>query len=568
MKQSSSIVSQCLMAVLAASSVHCSRQEIPQQNIRKHSPQSETDVGYVVSGIKADELANLVQMNPDATVRTVNLQHQIYEIFNSSENEIRSFSDSAEIQKNSFTRFHQQDVFESKRLFAELAEAKGSDIDLKKCKHTADSPDILVEAKIIEQKSGVIQKGETISLSLAQTKPIKGSHLKFAWGVTPPLGSLQEQELINGSELNYKPDTMGSYSLLALAQDDENNCGFQMGAFVVTGNEKYLGNWAQRNLKFDKVFPLKPFTQIEFMKSIEAWKISKGDGQIIAVIDGGVNYNHVALANNILVNENEIPDNGKDDDGNGFVDDYVGYDFANSDAYPYDDNGHGSHVSGLAASSFFGMAPNAKILAVKALSPLGGDDASIIGAIYYAVDRGARILNLSLGNYSNLNKALSKAIDYANKHGSILLVAAGNGHPTLKVPTDNDKMPFYPASMPQENVIAVAASSPGHSLASYSNFGAKSVEVVAPGGDGPDDLLMSSFSENAAGMFLVGESGTSMACPIVAGVVAQMLALKPKLTVTEIREILLKSGEKDPGLVGKVISERQLNALDALNNTK
>src|SRR5690606_16981905 len=132
------------------------------------------------------------------------------------------------------------------------------------------------------------------------------------------------------------------------------------------------------------------------------------------------------------------------------IDDVVGYDFANSDSFPFDDQGHGSHVAGLTASSVTGLAKKARILSVKALGPSGGDIASIVGGSFYAVDNGAKVLNMSFGNYGAPHPKLVEAMDYAEEKGVIVVAASGNGHPMFGIGMNTDVMPNFPSSFPHE----------------------------------------------------------------------------------------------------------------------
>jgi len=217
----------------------------------------------------------------------------------------------------------------------------------------------------------------------------------------------------------------------------------------------------------------------------EAWDITKGSGNIIiAIVDSGVAYDHPDLAGNKWINTKElngIP--GVDDDGNGFVDDVYGWDFVDKDGYPVDYDSHGTHVAGIIASNgnnglgITGIMWSAKIMPVRFLGVSGaGDVAKAAEAIIYAADNGARIINASWGGYDD-SITLYNAIDYARTKNVIFVAAAGNET------NNNDINPFYPASFNLPNIISVAASDNNDRRAYFSNYGANSVHLAAPGVD-------------------------------------------------------------------------------------
>lgn len=233
-----------------------------------------------------------------------------------------------------------------------------------------------------------------------------------------------------------------------------------------------------------------------------AWELETGSpAMVIAVIDSGVAFDHPDLAGNIWTNPGEIPDNGRDDDGNGYVDDIHGWDFVNGDANPSDysrdlyGNGHGTHVAGIIAArgdngrGVVGVMWQAAIMPLQIFDIYESDsyrDAviqsfNIIAAIRYAVDNGARIVNCSFGGpaYSVIQE---NALRDAHEAGVLVVAAAGNDG------RDNDLEPTYPAAYDLPNIIAVAATDDHDELASYSNYGTRSVDVAAPGGSSGDRI--------------------------------------------------------------------------------
>ncbi|MGB3493119.1 MAG: S8 family peptidase [Elainellaceae cyanobacterium] len=287
----------------------------------------------------------------------------------------------------------------------------------------------------------------------------------------------------------------------------------------------------------------------------EAWDISTGQDVVVAVIDSGVDYTHPDLAQNMWVNTGETPNNGIDDDGNGFVDDYYGYDFANDDSDPFDDDGHGTHVAGTIAAvgdndiGVVGVAPNAKIMALKFLDASGfGETFDAIQAIEYAILMGADISNNSWGG-SFYSAALEDAIAAANDAGQLFVTAAGNSS------SNNNIFPSYPANYDFDNVISVASTDANDELSWFSNVGSTSVDLAAPGSD-----IYSTIPGGGYASF----NGTSMASPHVAGVAALLLAQNPDLTASEIKQKILDSVDPLDALDGLTASGGRLNAYNAL----
>ena len=286
----------------------------------------------------------------------------------------------------------------------------------------------------------------------------------------------------------------------------------------------------------------------------EAWDISTGSGSVVvAVIDTGVLYSHSDLASNIWNNTGEIPDNGIDDDGNGYVDDIRGWDFANNDNDPTDDHSHGTHVSGTIGAvgnngiGVAGINWQVKIMPLKAFNSAGSGFLSAeIDAIEYANKKGAVVISNSWGGGS-FSQSLKDVID---ESPAVVVCAAGNSA------TDNDATPFYPAGYSSPNIIAVAASDHNDALASFSNFGSGSVDLAAPG----SSILSTT---NATGTYIY-KSGTSMATPHVSGVAALVKAVNQSLSSAETITIILSTVDAKSSLSGKVATGGRLNAYQAV----
>lgn len=289
----------------------------------------------------------------------------------------------------------------------------------------------------------------------------------------------------------------------------------------------------------------------------EAWDLSTGTNSIIAVIDTGVDYNHPDLASNIWTNPGEIANNGVDDDGNGLIDDTRGWDFANNDNNPMDDNRHGTHVAGIIAArgnnavGVTGVNWSARIMPLKFLTATGsGTTASAIRSLQYAVRMGAKISNNSWGGGAR-SQALFDAISAANTAGHLFVAAAGNAG------VNTDTTPSYPASFDLPNIVSVTATDSSNRLPAFANTGPLSVDLSAPG-----VAILSTTPNNAYASL----SGTSMAAPFASGVAGLVLAANPTLTMPALKAALLNSVDPVAGLAGRVLSGGKINAFNALRS--
>jgi beta propeller repeat protein len=340
------------------------------------------------------------------------------------------------------------------------------------------------------------------------------------------------------------------------------------------------GSWGQ---------PYADLWGLERIHAQEAWAYTRGEGAVIAVVDSGLDYMHPDMADNVWVNPGEDLDgdgratdadrNGVDDDGNGFVDDLIGFDFQNSldangdgdyddpedlsDADPFDDGGHGTHVSGTAAAvggngiGMLGVAPRAKVMALKSFPASGSAASSVLArAIVYAADNGADVINTSWScpDRCSTNPLIDEAVAYAHALGTVVVDSAGNR---------GDDVVFYSPEK-SGNEIVVAASNEDDSHAPFSNVGFL-LDVTAPGaglqraGDPfATRAILSLLSSGAPPQFSAGlrvgtgylrEAGTSMSAPHVAGVVALVRSLHPDMTPDDVRA-LLRATARDVGPAG------------------
>ncbi len=297
----------------------------------------------------------------------------------------------------------------------------------------------------------------------------------------------------------------------------------------------------------------------------DAWNITTGasgaNRVVVAVIDTGVDYTHPDLAANIWTNTAEIAGNGTDDDHDGFVDDVHGYNFVSNNGNPMDDNGHGTHVSGTIAAvgnnslGVAGVNWSASIMPLKFMSSTGsGYLSDAVRAINYAtMERtqhgvNVRVINASWGG-GGFSSAMQTAIQAASDAGIMFVAAAGNSA------ANNDAAAQYPANYTAPNVISVAASDQNDLLASFSCYGAATVDLAAPGVS-----IYSTVPNNRYAYY----SGTSMATPMVSGVAALAWAYKPNATLADIRNAILQGVDHIGSLSGKVASGGRLDAYNTL----
>ncbi|THB72139.1 MAG: DUF5011 domain-containing protein [Gammaproteobacteria bacterium] len=303
----------------------------------------------------------------------------------------------------------------------------------------------------------------------------------------------------------------------------------------------------------------------------EAWDIRHdANNTIIAIIDTGIDYNHSELASNMWTNPGEIAGNGIDDDGNGYIDDVHGYDFADNDNDPMDVSGHGTHCSGTIAAqgdngnNITGIAWNTKLMALK----IFGDESSgaftsdIVDAILYAADNGAKVSNNSYGaNFPNsvlagiVEKPIYDAINAANDAGMLFVAAAGNESRNL-----DDHWMSTPSDLELPNIISVAGSNQFDEPASwFTNYGKTSVDIAAPG-----EFIYSTYPGNT----FTTIHGTSMAAPHVTGAAALLREENPNLNPAEIKAILMNTVDRIDALSEVSASGGRLNLFNALSAVK
>jgi subtilisin family serine protease len=303
---------------------------------------------------------------------------------------------------------------------------------------------------------------------------------------------------------------------------------------IKTASELPIDNWGQ-----------------EKIGAVKAWDQGiSGDGVLVGVVDAGVDISHPELANQIALNEKEIPDNGIDDDQNGFIDDYQGFDFfANQGGVIYPDD-HGTHVSGIILADstkgpIKGLAPKAKLIPANFMNDGVGSLGAAMQAIKYVVSRGARVINASWGG-STCSNSLMAVFKDLESQDVLISVAAGNSQMNL------DSDPDYPAAFNVATQITVAATSNLDRLADFSNFGRQIVHVGAPGLMIWSTITKGSYAEM---------KGTSMAAPFVSGVAALIFSHRPKATAVQVKQAIINSVDN---ISLPVISKGRINIEKAL----
>ncbi len=291
----------------------------------------------------------------------------------------------------------------------------------------------------------------------------------------------------------------------------------------------------------------------------KAWDTTTGSTDVlVAVIDTGIRYSHQDLRSQMWANPGEIAGNGIDDDGDGYVDNVYGIDVINGDGDPMDDHGHGTHCAGTIGASandgyaHVGVAWEVRLMACKFLSAQGsGYTSGAVECIDFAVAKGAKILSNSWGG-GGFSQSLYDSIERAENAGVLFVAAAGNSG------LDTDRSPQYPSAYDHDNIIAVAAIDRTGGLASWSNYGATTVDLGAPGVD-----IFSTVADSDSSYAYY--SGTSMATPHVAGVLALMLANDRSLSVTQAKTQLLNTSVFLDSLRGRSVSSGLANAGNAVD---
>jgi len=283
---------------------------------------------------------------------------------------------------------------------------------------------------------------------------------------------------------------------------------------------------------------------------------------IVAVVDTGVDYNHEDLKDVMWKNTAEIEGNNIDDDNNGYIDDIFGIDPLSGDTDPMASHAHGTHVAGTIAAKqnnnigIAGIAGSAKIMAIRTVPDRSDEtDADVVESFLYAGKNGARVLNCSFGKKHNEGGMIvNETIDFiGTEYGALVVAAAGNDHKK-----DIDKDLVYPASFQSNHLMVVASTTKRGKLSSFSNVGLKNVDVAAPG---------SGIFSTVPGNSYSSMSGTSMASPTTAGVVAEIMSNFPELNGESVKEILINSVTKVNKFDRYMVSGGRVDLFKALQYT-
>jgi subtilisin family serine protease len=288
--------------------------------------------------------------------------------------------------------------------------------------------------------------------------------------------------------------------------------------------------------------------------------VSTAPESVVALVDSGVDYNHPDLRGILWENEAEVLGNGIDDDGNGYVDDRLGVDFATGGTDPMDGYGHGTHIAGTMGAlpengiGIRGLVPNVKIMALRIFDNEGkGSLSRALEAFAYVEkmrQRGVsvRVINASWGG-SGAAPIIEEAITRLGTLGIVVVAAAGNAR------SDNDMVLHFPASFNAPNLISVASISKGGTLSAFSNFGVQTVDIAAPG-----EGILSTIPGGKYALF----AGSSMAASFVSGAVALLAAREPGLTAGDLATRVVEGGRRLSALDGAVSSGRELSFTGAL----
>ena len=413
-----------------------------------------------------------------------------------------------------------------------------------------------------------------LSSAALTAAPTQKLIVKLKAGVSPKSVSLFQQKSVKdvrdlkvsfGSFYSIKAEGLNQKSIDALAQDPAIEYVEASQVYTISPlsnketvqDAKFGDQWGFKNTGKNSGGWWSRGKAGEDINAEGVWKLTRGRKEVkIAVIDTGVDYTHKDLAANMWVNELEKNGvEGVDDDGNGYVDDIHGYDFANKDGDPADGHGHGTHCAGNIGalhnrSGIRGVMNNVKLVGIKFLSDSGrGETEDAIQSIDYAIKVGVNLMSNSWGG-GEFSQALKDSIQAASDAGIIFVAAAGNSR------ADNDKKATYPANYEVDNVITVGSHDATGKKSGFSNYGKKTVHIFAPG---------SNIMSTVPGDRYQSMSGTSMACPIAAGAIGLLIAENPNLTPLEIRERVIATAV-DNGSLGQYTPVGRMDAARLLKN--
>ena len=286
---------------------------------------------------------------------------------------------------------------------------------------------------------------------------------------------------------------------------------------------------------------------------------------IVAVVDTGVDYNHVDLKGNMWINSGEIAGNGIDDDQNGYIDDIHGIDTLErvdgaATGDPMDTHSHGTHVAGTIGAiqnngiGIAGIASNVKIMAIRTVPNRGDEtDADVVESFLYAAKNGAKLINCSFGKKHNEGGlVVNETMNHIGQtYGTLVVAAAGNDS------SNNDRNPKYPASFDSDYLLVVASTSSSGRMSYFSNYGKTTVDIAAPG---------SGIFSTVPGDRYRSMSGTSMACPTTVGVAAEVWSHFPELSALQIKQALMDSATPVRSFQDRMVSGGRVDLYNTLQS--
>ncbi len=423
---------------------------------------------------------------------------------------------------------------------------------------------VLIAVVVFAQLSNVIDSSQAESKSSAQEDYVAGEllvkfktdaarqqlfsvHSRIGANVAKEFSDLGWQQVVLPADISVA-EAIQLYRSESSVAEAQPNFIYRVGAMP---NDPSMGN-------------LYGMTKIS---APTAWDTTTGSNSVVvAIIDTGINYNHEDLAANVWINPGETAGNGVDDDGNGYADDMNGYDFVFLDGDPADDHSHGSHCAGTIGAvgnngrGVAGVNWNVRLMALKTHDGAVGASTSVrvISAFNYVRDmkmnRGVnvRVTSNSYGGppeATSYDQALKDAIDAAGNADILNVFAAGNDN------FNNDLTPTYPGSYNSPSILTVAASDQNDAKASFSSYGATSVDVAAPGVAIYSTVLNQGYGN---------KSGTSMATPHTAGAAALILAQHPTLSAVSLKATLMNTVNTLPAWSSRVLSGGRINVANAI----
>ena len=378
---------------------------------------------------------------------------------------------------------------------------------------------------------------------------------------------LQQYNRLNGVQILQKPSNLSLDEFLDSYRRDDSvlyaEPDYQYAPAVIPDDPSFGELWGLHNVGQNG-------GNIDAdINAPEAWNITTGAADIVVgIIDSGIDYTHPDLIDNLWVNPGEIPNDGIDNDGNGYIDDIHGINAITGSGDPMDDNGHGTHIAGVIGArgnndrGVVGVNWNIKIVACKFLPEVGsGSNIDAIECLNYLLDLKINHgVNLVLTNNSwggnGFSISLRDAIAAHDAQGILFVAAAGNEN------ANTDTEGYFPASYDLNNIISVTALDRNDNLAFFSNFGKTTVDLGAPGVSILSTLPLNNCTLCSSHSGYGYSSGTSVAAPQVAGVATLLKTQNPNRSATQIKNLLLSSGIRVQALVEKSVTGKRVRAAD------